>query len=56
VFRDIAQCEANDVGQVHAINHDCLSGAASGTFGPFVESGCSQAEEFGFMVECCILP
>jgi hypothetical protein len=56
VFRDIAQCAANEVGQVRAINHDCLSGADPGTFGPFVRSGCSQAVEFGFTVECCILP
>ena len=54
--RDIAQVEVNSDGQIRAYNHDCLSGDGPGTFGPWVSSGCSAAEEFGYVVKACILP
>jgi hypothetical protein len=54
--RDIAQVEVDAAGQIRAYNHDCLSGDGPGTYGPWVSSGCSTAEEFGYIVEACILP
>ena len=56
IFRDIAECQTNSLRQIRAYNHDCLSGDEPGTFGPWVSEGCSAAEEFGFVVECCVLP
>jgi len=56
LFPDTAQCQTNHLGQVRAFNHDCLSKDGPGTFGPWVSRGCSTAEEFGFVVECCREP
>jgi hypothetical protein len=56
VFRDIAECRTNVLGQVRAYNHDCLSEDRPGTLGPWVSQGCSVAEEFGFVVGCCVGP
>ena len=56
LFPDAAQCQTNYSGQVRAYNHDCLSEDGPGTFGPWVSQGCSTAEEFGFVVECCVEP
>ena len=54
--RDIAQVEVNKAGnKIRAYNHDCLSGDGPGTYGPWVNKGCSTAEEFGYVVEACIL-
>lgn len=55
VFRDIAECRSNCLRQIRAFNHDCLSGEGPGTLGPWVSAGCSTAEEFGLVVECCVL-
>ena len=55
VYRDIAECEVSYDGQIRTRNHDCLSGPGPGTYGPWVSSGCSTAEEYGYIVECCIL-
>ncbi len=55
IYRDIAKCEVSNDGQIRAYNHDCLSGPGPGTYGPWVSSGCSTAEEYGYIVECCIL-
>ena len=55
VHRDIAQVEVNKAGQIRAYNHDCQSGDGPGTFGKWVSSGCSTAEEFGYVVKACIL-
>ena len=52
---DIAQVEVNKAGKIRAYNHDCLSGDGPGTYGPWVNKGCSTAEEFGYVVEACIL-
>jgi hypothetical protein len=54
-YRDIAQVEVNKNGEIRAYNHDCLSGDGPGTFGPWVKKGCSTAEEFGFVVQACVL-
>ena len=53
--RDIALVEVNKNGKIRAYNHDCLSGDGPGTYGPWVSNGCSTAEEFGYVVEACIL-
>jgi hypothetical protein len=53
--RDIALVEVNKNGKIRAYNHDCLSGDGPGTYGPWVSKGCSTAEEFGYVVEACIL-
>jgi hypothetical protein len=55
IHRDVAECEVSCDGRIRARNHDCLSGDGPGTFGPWVTAGCSTAEEFGYVVECCIL-
>src|SRR5687767_6043601 len=51
---DIAQVEVNKAGKIRAYNHDCLSGDGPGTYGPWVNKGCSTAEEFGYVVKACI--
>ena len=53
--RDIALVEVNKAGKIRAYNHDCLSGDGPGTYGEWVHKGCSTAEEFGYVVEACIL-
>ncbi|HEX9724085.1 MAG TPA: CARDB domain-containing protein [Vicinamibacteria bacterium] len=55
-FHDIAQCQTNHLGEVRAYNHDRLSEDGPGTFGEWVGKGCSTAEEFGYVVECCVEP
>ena len=56
VFRDVAECRTNVLGQVRAYNHDCLREGQPGTLGPWVSRGCSVAEEFGYVVRCCVEP
>jgi hypothetical protein len=55
-YHDIAQCRTNRRGQIRAYNHDRLSEDRPGTLGPWVSQGCSEAEEFGYVVRCCVLP
>jgi len=56
VFHDTAQCVTNIIREVRPYNHDCLSGENQGTLGPWVSKGCSEAEEFGYVVRCCVAP
>jgi len=56
IFHDIAQCRTNRLKQISAYNHDRLSENGPGTLGPWVSQGCSEAEEFGYVVRCCVLP
>jgi len=56
IFHDIAQCRTNRLRRIRAYNHDRLSEDGPGTLGPWVSEGCSEAEEFGYLVRCCVLP
>jgi hypothetical protein len=55
VYHDTAQVEVDKNGKIRAYNHDCLSGDGPGTYGPWVKKGCSTAEEFGYVVQACVL-
>lgn len=52
---DIAQVQVDKNGKIRAYNHDCLSGDGPGTYGEWVKKGCSTAEEFGYVVQACVL-
>lgn len=52
---DVAKCERNELGQLRALNHDSMSDTGPGTFGPWVDNGCSLASEFGYDVKCCFV-
>jgi hypothetical protein len=56
IFNDTAQCLTNNRGQIRAYNHDRLSEDGPGTLGQWKSQGCSTAEEFGYVVECCVVP
>jgi hypothetical protein len=55
-YHDIAQCRTNRWRRIRAYNHDRLSEDGPGTFGPWIRTGCSEAEEFGYVVRCCVPP
>ena len=55
-YNDIAQCQTDTSRRIRAYNHDRLSEDGPGTYGRRVRVGCSEAEEFGYVVRCCVPP
>jgi hypothetical protein len=53
-YPDVGECQSDCQGRIRAYYRDSLSEWDSGAFGPWVDSECSTAEEWGYEVECCI--
>lgn len=50
---DLAECMLDESGTLSAHNHDRMSQDGPGTYSEPVTSGCTEAEEYGYTVQCC---